>query len=374
MQVPIPVLFVLLPNVLMLDLAGPAEVLRIASQCSTAMSVGPDAVPRGDLRVDIGPDAGAGVRPDLRHDLCPDLRPDLRFGLRPDLRFDLRYVGPLARVPTSIGLPLDAIAPLPPALSANAIVVLVGTSSEARLAPGARAEADAAAQVVLDWLRRVVAPAKQRVMCVCSGALIAARAGLLDARQCTTHHALCGTLQALAPAAQVLENRLYVTDGLVSTSAGITAGIDMMLQLLADLAGPRLACAVAREMVVYLRRAGADPQMSPWLTGRNHLHPALHRVQDALAADPARPWSAAQMAQIACSSPRHLARLFQQYAGVSPLDYLHQLRVAMARALLAQSTLDMEAVAARAGFASARHLRRIWHKFDPAAPSLSRSG
>jgi transcriptional regulator GlxA family with amidase domain len=80
------------------------------------------------------------------------------------------------------------------------------------------------------------------------------------------------------------------------------------------------------------------------------------------------------MAQVACTSTRHLGRLFHQHAGASPLDYLHCLRVAVARELLAQSSLDMEAVAERAGFGSARHLRRVWRKFDASAPSASRPG
>lgn len=324
----VPVLFVLLPNTLMLDLAGPAEVLRLASQ--------------------LAPDEAGGPPP----------------------RFAMSYVGPAEQVPTSIGLPLSGIAPLPEVLPGNAIVVLVGVSSYFDAAT--RRAFDSAADTVTAWLRRVVAPSGQRILCVCSGALIAARAGLLDGRQCTTHHALCAALQAAAPRAKVLENRLYVSDGPVSTSAGITAGIDMMLHLLAELAGPRVACAVARGMVVYMRRGGADPQLSPWLSGRNHLHPALHRVQDALAADPVRDWSAEQMAQIACSSTRHLARLFHEYAGGSPLDYLHRLRVAVARELIAQSSLDMESVAERAGFGSARHMRRIWRKYDAAAPSEGR--
>nr|WP_281376272.1 helix-turn-helix domain-containing protein [Burkholderia guangdongensis] len=321
-------MFVLLPNVLMLDLAGPAEVLRIASELS------PDE---------------AGDTP---------------------ARFELGYVGPLPSVRTSIGLPLAGLAPLPESLPDDAIVVIVGVS------PGgddaACDESDAASATVADWLRRMSAPLAHRIVCVCSGALIAARAGLLDARQCTTHHALCDTLRTIEPRAKVLENRLYVTDGLVSTSAGVTAGIDLMLHLIAELSGPRVACAVAREMVVYMRRGGADPQLSPWIDGRNHLHAALHRVQDAIAADPAHDWRVERMADIACSSTRHLARLFHQYAGMSPLDYIHRLRVAMARELIAQSSLDMEAVAERAGFGSARHMRRIWRKYDAAAPSDSR--
>jgi transcriptional regulator GlxA family with amidase domain len=325
---PVPVLFVLLPNTLLLDLAGPAEVLRIASQLDADQ---------------------AGAQPP---------------------RFALQHVGPQPQVTTSIGLQLAGIAPLPETLPADAIVVLVGVSS--RFDGDERRGFDAAAASVIAWLRRVVAPSGRRLMCICSGALIAARAGLLDGLHCTTHHTLCAALQAAAPRARVLENRLYVTDGHVSTSAGITAGIDMMLHLLAELAGPRAASAVARSMVVYMRRGGADPQLSAWVSGRNHLHPALHRVQDAIAADPVRDWSAEQMAQIACSSTRHLARLFHEYAGGSPLDYLHRLRVALARELIAQSSLDMETVAERAGFGSARHMRRIWRKYDAAAPSDGR--
>jgi transcriptional regulator GlxA family with amidase domain len=324
----VPVLFVLLPNTLMLDLAGPAEVLRLASQ--------------------LGRDEVDGPAP----------------------RFALSYVGPAPQVQTSIGLPLSAIAPLPDTLPDDAIVVLVGVSSHFDAAT--RQAFDAASDAVTGWLQRVVAPSGRRIMCVCSGALIAARAGLLDGRQCTTHHSLYGALQQAAPGARVLENRLYVTDGHISTSAGITAGIDMMLQLVSELAGPRAACAVARGMVVYMRRGGADPQLSPWISGRNHLHRALHRVQDAVAADPVRDWSVEQMAAIAFTSTRHLGRLFHEHADGSPLDYLHRLRVAIARELIAQSTLDMESVAERSGFGSARHMRRIWRKYDAAAPSSGR--
>jgi transcriptional regulator GlxA family with amidase domain len=320
----IPVLFVLLPNVLMLDLAGPAEVLRLASH--------------------IEGEEGAA--------------------------FDLRYVSPVESLQSSIGLPLTGLAPLPERLAPGTLVVLVGSTSKATTAQ--RQVFEAASALLTDWLRRVLAPTNERLLCVCSGALSAARAGLLDDRQCTTHHSLCAALQAMAPKARVLENRLYVTDGRVSSSAGITAGIDLMLHVLAELCGPRLACAVARDMVVYMRRGGADPQLSPWITGRNHLHPALHRVQDAVAADPSDDWSVERMASIACTSSRHLGRLFHEYAGASPLDYLHRLRVTLARELLAQSTLDMETVAQRSGFGSARHLRRIWGKYEAAPPSQSR--
>lgn len=322
----VPVLFVLLPNVLMLDLAGPAEVLRLAAQVEDSTAV----------------------------------------------EFDLQYVSPVETLQTSIGLPLTGLAPLPPTLAPGTLVVLVGSTS--KVTKACQQAFDSASSVLTQWLQAVFAPSGEKLVCVCAGALSAARAGLLDGRQCTTHHALCASLQSMAPKARVLENRLYVTDGNISCSAGVTAGIDLMLHWVAELAGPRLACAVARDMVVYMRRSGADPQLSAWIAGRNHLHPAVHRVQDAVAAAPCEPWTVTRMASLACTSSRHLARLFHEHVGISPLDYLHTLRLTVARELLVESTLDMETVAERAGFGSARHLRRIWGKYEAGTPSAGRVG
>nr|WP_207160921.1 helix-turn-helix domain-containing protein [Pseudomonas fluorescens] len=310
----------------MLDLAGPAEVLRLAAQSDDPAAID----------------------------------------------FDLQYVSPMPSLQTSIGLPLAGLAPLPPSLAPGTLVVLVGSTSNVSKAQQQAFES--ASDTLTQWLQRVLAPSGERLVCVCAGALSAARAGLLDGRQCTTHHALCAALQSLAPKARVLENRLYVTDGPVSCSAGVTAGIDLMLHLLAEWAGPRLACSVARDMVVYMRRSGADPQLSAWITGRNHLHPAVHRVQDAIAAAPCEAWTVTRMAELACTSSRHLARLFHEHVGISPLDYLHTLRITVARELLMASSLDMETVAERAGFGSARHLRRIWGKYETGTPSSGRIG
>lgn len=338
------VFFVVPAYAMLLDIAGPADALRLASTLR--------ACPDGEAV------AGEGEPQGL-------------------VRFDLHFVGPSPHAPTSIGLPFSGIAPLPRTLPSGAVVVIVGVTRPDDAA--GRREADRAVDATLAWLARVAAgkaqpaSAQLRVLCVCEGALIAARAGLLDERRCTTHHTLLKALADMAPRAKVLENRLYVTDGFVSTSAGITAGIDMTLQLIAELAGPRTASLVAREMVVYMRRAGGDPQLSPWVAGRNHLHPALHRVQDAIAADPARDWSVDAMADVACTSARNLTRLFARYADGQPLDYVHRLRVAFARELIAHSMLDMETVAARAGFGSARQMRRVWAKYDAESPSSARA-
>jgi len=142
-----------------------------------------------------------------------------------------------------------------------------------------------------------------------------------------------------------------------------------MLHLASKLTSPMTALTIARHMVVYMRRTGAEPQLSPWLSGRNHVHPAIHRVQDAIMADPARGWSLAELAGIGAMSARHISRLFQEHAGLSVTAYVNLMRVTLARDVLANSRLDMERVAEKSGFASPRHMRRVWSKYNALPPS-----
>ncbi|MGV3491732.1 MAG: GlxA family transcriptional regulator [Devosia sp.] len=294
--------------------------------------------------------------------------------LQSDVAFDVRYVGAAETVTSSVGIRLAGIAPLPDAIEDGAMIVLSGDTDNPLLGEdrlGAIEPVRHDTEIVADWLRQNVRPG-MRVVCICSGALLAARAGLLDGRACTTHHTDCGQLAALAPTARVLENRLYVEDGERYSSAGITAGIDLMLHIIAQLTSPAVAAATARHLVVYHRRAGTDPQLSPWLEGRNHIHPAIHRVQDAITAEPTRDWPLAALAEIAFASPRHLSRLFNEHTGMSLPDYINGLRVALAEQLVATTRLDMENVAERAGFASSRQLRRAWRRVNDAPPSAAR--
>jgi transcriptional regulator GlxA family with amidase domain len=119
---------------------------------------------------------------------------------------------------------------------------------------------------------------------------------------------------------------------------------------------------------VYQRRGTHDPQMSPWLAHRNHMHPAVHRAQDAITREPQRDWSLADLAEVACVSPRHLTRLFAQHTGISVVVYQQQLRIARAKDLLSRQRLPVERVAGLCGFASARDLRRVWRKYEAGSP------
>jgi transcriptional regulator GlxA family with amidase domain len=200
-----------------------------------------------------------------------------------------------------------------------------------------------------------------RLITICSGTLLAARAGLMDDRRCTTHHESLGVLRELAPRARVVDNRVFLVDGPVASSAGITAGIDLALHLIADECDDALAASVAQDMAVYLRRSPRDPELSPFLAHRRHGHAAVHRVQDAISAEPERDWDMAAMAAVGHVTERHLRRLFLQHAGVSPLHYLQAIRLERALQALEHGASVTRAAEA-AGFRSDLHLRRAWNR------------
>ena len=162
-------------------------------------------------------------------------------------------------------------------------------------------------------------------------------------------------LPQIAPWAMDQKNVLRVP-------TGITTGIDLALHLVAQECGAPLASRVAQTMVVALRRGPQDPELSPFLAYRNHIHPALHRVQDAVSAQPHEDWSVPRMAEAGHTSTRHLTRLFVEHAGVAPLEYLRRIRLAVAQAALA-SGRNVTQAAELAGFSSDTQLRRAWHQF-----------
>jgi transcriptional regulator GlxA family with amidase domain len=320
------VLFIVLPDSLLLDLAGPAEVFRLANQ---------------HLQ---------------------------RLG-RP-AAFRLRYAGPQAQVVSSVGLGLGPIDPLPRALSQPTWVVLLGRPGDASVV----VRHQRAWLQTRDALARLLGPALaqaepvHRLITVCVGTLLAADAGLIGQRQVTTHHEMLDDLARLAPRAKVLPNRLFVEDGPLLTSAGITAGIDLALHAVASHCGAAVAQAVARVMVVFSRRGPLDPQASPLLAFRDHLHPALHRVQDAVEAAPGEDWEAEKMASLACVTPRHLGRLFKDQLGTTPRDYVELLRATLARQAMV-SGAEATAAARTAGFRNERQMHAALRRHAPAQSS-----
>ena len=316
------VVFALLPGSLVLDWAGPAEALRIANQ-------------------------------------------QLRAAGRPPA-FAIEFASPSPTSVGSVGVTLAGLAPLPTHWGGPAWIVLVGL-------PGDTIAVDSdETSALLHWLRgQRLERGRLELITVCAGALLAAHAGQLAGRRVTTHHQHLAELQQVEPRCDVVANRVFVLDPPLYSSAGVTTGIDLVLHRIADLCGPALAAQVAQTMVVGLRRGPHDPELSPFLHHRNHLHAALHRVQDAVGQQPQADWSVPAMAEVAHASPRHLTRLFLEHAGIAPLQYLRRIRLATAEAAL-QAGQNVTQAAQLAGFSSDTQLRRAWHQFGRAGTPSQR--
>ncbi|MFC4072567.1 GlxA family transcriptional regulator [Actinoplanes subglobosus] len=260
------------------------------------------------------------------------------------------------------GLSLAGLGPLP----------VVGPG-DLVLVPGPRLPASGPdlPEAAVTWIRDAV-PSGARVASVCTGAALLAEAGLLDGRRCTTHWSLVDLMRSRYPRARVRDAVLFVHDGPISTSAGIAAGIDLALSLIEHDHGPALTAAVARDLVVYLRRDGSQRQVSPYLEHRGHLHAGVHRVQDHLAQHLDLPHTLDDLARLANLSPRGLSRAFTAATGCTPLEYHQRLRLDLAANLLAETTLTVEAVATRCGFRDARHFRRLYGARYGMPPSAAR--
>ncbi|UWE08550.1 GlxA family transcriptional regulator [Actinacidiphila bryophytorum] len=294
------VVFLLVPQLHLLDLAGPAQVFSTAA------------------------DQGLG--------------------------HTLHYAAEQPDVPTAQGIVLRAD-PVLPALNADDLVVVPGWRSRSLRDNGQLAPA------TLDWLR-AHHTAGGTVASVCAGADALGRAGLLDGRRCTTHHDVQDELARLYPRATVVPDVLYVVDGRVVTSAGIASGIDLALHLVAVRHGPGAAARVAREMVVYARRNGDEQQASAMLRHRSHVSDAVHRAQDLIDARYDARLALTDLAAATGLSERTLTRRFTAATGLTPLRYQHELRTERAEHLIAHGT-TVESAARAVGFQDARMLRRL---------------
>lgn len=275
--------------------------------------------------------------------------------------FDVRTCSPHETVETEQRLRLAGLGPLPEPAAGDIVVV-----------PGIRLDGlETIGRDVLRWLRGA-REAGALVASVCTGAFVLGEAGLLAGRRCTTHWLRVAELATRFPGAHVLDDRLFVEDDGVTTSAGIASGIDMALGLVERLHGPIVAARTARRLVVYLRRDGSRRQGSVYLDYRTHLDPGVHRVQDRIVMHPERPVTLEALAREAAMSPRNLTRAFRRATGLSVMEFVTRVRLELARNLLHDPGLTIDEVARRSGFASARRFRQVWKQAFGTTPSESR--
>jgi transcriptional regulator GlxA family with amidase domain len=224
----------------------------------------------------------------------------------------------------------------------------------------------------LTWMREQY-EAGAVLASICTGALLIGEAGLLRGRSCTTHWKYLEVLKKRFPQAEVMTNRLFVHEGGIYTSAGVSSGIDLGLHLLEHSFGPAFAADIAREVVLYLRRSGDDPQLSVFMQYRNHLDDRVHRVQDYLIQHLDEAPSNDALAGLIFTSPRHLRRLFKETVGITIGQYQEQLRMEIAVQLLHDGE-KVAAVTRRIGLRSANQLRALLQKNVGKLPSELRRG
>ncbi|WP_314246481.1 GlxA family transcriptional regulator [Streptomyces kutzneri] len=273
----------------------------------------------------------------------------------------------LARFPGRAGYAIRTVSPAGEPVRTGSGLTLVpdGELASARpgpgttvLVPGGRFTGDFEPRLT-DWLRTHGSGA-ERLVSVCTGGLLLAEAGLLDGRRATTHWYACERMARDYPAVAVEPDPIYVRDGPVATSAGVTAGIDLALALVEEDHGQDVALTIARHLVVFLRRPGNQAQFSAQLAAQTARRDPLRDVQQWITEHPGEKLGVEHLAARARLSPRHFARAFQAETGVTPGRYVERVRVDHARRLLEESGEGIAQIARACGYGTPEALRRAF--------------
>jgi transcriptional regulator GlxA family with amidase domain len=237
------------------------------------------------------------------------------------------------------------------------------------LVPGGAGSRGASAdEALLDWIR-ASAPKARRVASVCTGAFVLAAAGLLDGRRATTHWASAAKLAELHPAVKVDPEPIYVRDGNVWTSAGVTAGMDLALALVEEDLDREAALTIARHLVLFLRRPGNQSQFSATLAAQEPEREPLREVQRYVVEHVADNLSVQELAERAHMSTRNFARAFAAETGITPGRYVERVRLEAARRALEDTVQPIATVAAACGFGTAETMRRTFLRTLGVAPA-----
>ena len=226
-------------------------------------------------------------------------------------------------------------------------------------------------QALIRWLR-AAAPRVRRLGSVCSGSFVLAEAGLLDGRRATTHWQWCATLAKQYPAVTVDPDPIFVRDGNVYTSAGVTAGMDLALALVEEDHGRELALQVARQLVMFLRRPGGQSQFSAQLAVQAADREPLRELQAWIAEHPDADLSVPALARRVAMSPRNFARVFTREVGMTPARFVESVRVEAARRRLEESAHGVDSVASACGFGTAESMRRAFRRTLHVPPAAYR--
>lgn len=224
---------------------------------------------------------------------------------------------------------------------------------------------------LLRWLRRQAGWVR-RLASVCTGAFFLAEAGLLKGRRATTHWASCASLARQFPDVRVEPDTIFVKEGSIYTSAGVTSGMDLALAMVEEDLGREVALAVARELVVFLRRPGGQTQFSAQLAVQFAEHEPLRELQAYILDHPDEDLSVETLARRAAMSPRNFARVFTREVGTTPARFVVSARVETARRLLEESSEGLETICSMSGLGTTESMRRAFLRIVGVAPSQYR--
>jgi transcriptional regulator GlxA family with amidase domain len=256
-----------------------------------------------------------------------------------------------------------------PAIVADrALDSIRGTIDTLVVVGGEGAEDAAADPKLVDWVARAAARSR-RVTSVCSGAFVLAAGGLLDGRRATTHWGACDRLKRAYPLVTVEPDPIFVEDGNVWTSAGVTAGMDLALALVEADLGRDVALLTARNLVLFVQRSGGQAQFSAQLGAQLAERDPLRELQISIADHPDGDYRVERLASRVAMSPRHFARVFRAEVGCPPAVYVERARVEVARRLLETTGLSVDGVARAAGFGTVETMRRAFSRRVGASPS-----
>jgi transcriptional regulator GlxA family with amidase domain len=225
---------------------------------------------------------------------------------------------------------------------------------------------------LIGWLRKM-APRVRRLCSVCTGTFLLAEAGLLSGRRATTHWRFCDALKRRFPAIRVQTDPIFVRDGHLYTSAGVTAGIDLALALVEEDHGRRVALGVARELVMFLRRPGGQSQFSVQLAVQSADREPIRDLQGWIADHLSEDLSVGRLARRSAMSARNFARVFLRETGLTPATFVARTRVEAARRRLEESADGIDVIAEHCGFGTRESMRRAFNRSLRVPPSAYRS-
>lgn len=269
--------------------------------------------------------------------------------------FTLDYCSYAPELTTSAGLPLGKVKHFTDiALEKGDYLMVPGADVHFILHnPSLRAQT-----ALFEWVRSAHAR-RVNIGSVCTGSFFLAICGILDGKPATTHWKRIHELQVHFPKVKVVENVLFTEQDGIYTSAGVAAGIDMALYIVEQLKGAFFAHKIARELVIYIRRGGSESQHSIFLDYRNHIHAGIHAVQDWLQEHLQEKTNLAALAEIACMSERNFTRVFKKEIGLTVNAYLLLLRKAKIKELRQNRDLSLRQIASACGLESERQVSRI---------------